>query len=274
MKRVALLGANSLMARDFQRLARGRYEFLPYGRREGMLKLERYGLEPHDVVVHCIGAGDVSRFNDKTMEAAEKYDALAMRQARDGTRYIFLSSGVAYGLDFTEPADGARMAPAKDAYGQHKQRMEAGHRRGVNVVDVRVFSYVSAAQEVDSAMLVPTLWRSLASGEVARVGKEPVWRDFLHPADWCGLMCALIEAEALPDSVDAVSAGATHTHVLAGAMAERFGLRWEKDASVPPGRPQYFSTRKPALHVPRHSALEAVMEQTGVWLAESASRSA
>ncbi|NBO17794.1 MAG: NAD(P)-dependent oxidoreductase [Proteobacteria bacterium] len=271
MKRVALLGANSLMAQDFRHLAAGRYAFLPYGRKAGLLPLERYGEEAHDVVVHCIGAGDASRFTEATAEAAEHYDKLAMWQAKAGARYIYLSSGAAYGLDFSEPADGSHMMPAKDAYGQHKQRLEAEHRQAGNVVDVRVFSYVSAAQALDSRMFMPTLWRALASGEVARIGVHAVWRDFLHPLDFCALLCALIEAPALPESVDAVSRTPTNTHVIAAAMAEKFGLRWEMDAGVAAGKPHYFSTRHSTLYAPRYSSLEAVLEQTGAWLAESAS---
>ena len=122
---------------------------------------------------------DRGGFLDITLD----FDSLALRyvKAHPSTRYLFLSSGAAYGSDFRQPATDQTRAgfdinhlQVHDWYGAAKFHAECRHRAlaDLAMVDLRVFSYFSRSQDLSSRFLISDMLRAIR--DAARdQGREP-----------------------------------------------------------------------------------------------------
>jgi len=255
--RVALLGATSHIARGLiaSFLGRERYELLLYARspervrdfvavhgggRAEVLPLAAFGERPCDVVVNCIGIGDPGRLQADPaaiLSLTETWDSavLDFLDRHPDALYLNFSSGAAYGRDFSRPADDATPArfplnalSGADWYGIAKLHAEARHRAatGLNIVDLRVFSYFSRFIDFQSRFLLAEIVVALQEGSELLVSSTDIIRDYVHPEDLAALVELCIARRRLNGAYDVHSREPVRKFAILEEFATRFGLRY------------------------------------------------
>lgn len=259
---IAILGATSQIARDFVRnaAANGNAVFSLYARRSDAAQqwAEKVGLAPgvvikaqrfdcfgrsgtYDAVINFVGVGDpaaAQSMGASILDITLEFDSLALQyvKAHPSTRYLFLSSGAAYGSDFQAPATDQTRASfdinhlqTQDWYGAAKFHAECRHRAlaDLPIIDLRVFSYFSRAQDLSSRFLISDMLRAIRDDTVMSTSMDALVRDFLHPSDFFRLAQAVLHAPPTNAAVDAYTLAPTNKSDLLAAMQQRFGLKYE-----------------------------------------------
>ncbi|MFO1248244.1 MAG: NAD(P)-dependent oxidoreductase [Alphaproteobacteria bacterium] len=284
---LAVLGATSRMAQDLAPLMQGRAELKLFAR-NGALPYADFATGAYDAVINFVGVGDPSRaksMGDTILSITQQYDEMALDYLADhpGTRYIFLSSGAAYGGDFQSPArDGGETVVAPDGpqnyYGAAKQQAETRHRAlpGQIIFDLRVFNYVSRAMDLSASFLLSDMVRCARDGTVFRTSDRPMARDFLHPADFAQMVECCLTADGNM-ALDCYSQAPITKRELLELMASRFGMRYEVTQTPPTAnitgeKPLYYSQSRRAAAVgyaPVYSSQSAIATEVGAILAGS-----
>jgi nucleoside-diphosphate-sugar epimerase len=176
-------------------------------------------------------------------------------QTHPACRYLFLSSGAAYGSCFSEPAKPDtpavvainNLAP-QEWYGVAKLHAECRHRAHseLAIIDIRVFNYFSRTQDIEARFLITDILRAIRDKTVLKTSSDYIVRDFLHPSDFYSLVQALLSSPAANAAIDCYSRAPIDKPALLAAMQERFGLQYEiseANASVNAtgGKPYYYS---------------------------------
>lgn len=202
----------------------------------------------YDAVINCIGVGDPAKaklMSNQIMDVTFQYDDMVLRYLEQypQCKYIFLSSGAAYGSDFDRPAAVDKKAcfninslHATETYGLAKFITEMKHRSKPNlsIVDVRVFNIFSKNQDVSSKFFITDMLRAIQNKTVCDVSPEPMVRDYLHPQDFCQIIECILAADTLNLAVDCYSLAPVDKSTLLQALQEAFGLQWRytSDASI------------------------------------------
>jgi nucleoside-diphosphate-sugar epimerase len=282
---IAILGATSWIARDFIAQSSGAAALQLFARDGKGRPYAEFPGGSYDAVINFVGAGDPGRTRDmgpEILSVTRRYDEMALDyQARHpGTRYIFLSSGAAYGGDFRQPArDGGEtpLSPDRpqDLYGLAKQEAEARHRAQASlaIIDLRVFNYVSRTMDLSARFLLAEMVRCVRHGEVFRTSDRAMTRDFLHPADFRQLVECCVVAEA-NTSLDCYSRSPITKSELMALMASHFGLKYEivptpATVNITGEKPDYRSESRRAADIgyaPVHSSESAIVTEVGAIL--------
>jgi len=258
--RLAILGATSQIAKDLvlSFAEQGSPEIVLYARRPEVVSqwLSRIGLagryavadfaafgtdESFDAVLNFVGVGDPAQA--KTMGAAIfdvtlEYDELALDYVRKhpDCRYIFLSSGAAYGASFDSPVDENTKAviaindlQPQDWYGVAKLHAECRHRAMAHlpIVDIRVFNYFSHTQDMEARFLITDIVRAIRDKTVLKTSAANMMRDYLHPSDFCRLISAILAAPATNVVLDCYSKAPIDKISLLEQLKIKFGLQYE-----------------------------------------------
>ena len=309
MKRVAILGASSQIAKDLVRsfASHGRTGLLLYVRDADAMNAwlrvsglagvgdvhsyERYGEHAHDAVLNFVGVGDPRRaaaMGASIFEVTQRFDDLVLAELarHPDRRYVFLSSGAAYGNAFDEPVTAQTQAcipinaiTAQDYYATAKLNAEVRHRAMPDraVVDLRVFNYFSRTQDIEARFFITDIARAVRAGEVLRTSADFMVRDYLHPADFHRLVTCVLDADPANCAVDCYTRAPIDKPTLLQAMHQHFGLRYE---IAPPGvgtalnatgaKPCYYSLNRIASqfgYAPALSSLDGVLEEMSALLA-------
>jgi len=241
--------------------------------------------EKFDAIINFVGSGNPAQtaaMGSSIFDVTLQYDEMALSylQQHPDCRYLFLSSGAAYGYVFDKPADvNTKAAIAindlkpQDWYAVAKLYAECRHRSLMHspIVDIRVFNYFSCSQDIAARYLITDILRAIRDNEVLRTSPEYIVRDFLHPSDFHGLVTSLLSSPAANAVVDAYSREPIDKSELLSAMQEKFGLQYEitEAAAVvnATGRkPHYYSLNKRAAdfgYQPRMTSLEGVLLESG-----------
>lgn len=301
---VALLGASSALARDLTlALAGGEASLQLYVRdlagseqwlqAQGLLQrcalytYEDYGKHAHDAVINFVGAGNpqrVASMGAEIFEVTQRFDDLVLHELRKHPerRYIFFSSGAAYGHSFAQPAGEATLASfpinaltAQDYYAVAKLYAECRHRAApdLNITDLRVFNYFSRTQDINARFFICDILRAIRDGVRLRTSPDAMVRDYLHPQDFHQLVDCVLTAPAGNRVLDCYSQAPVEKMELLQAMQARFGLQYEVGAaSVVQGtgaKPHYYSLRRDAAalgYAPVHSSLSGLVAESAAIL--------
>lgn len=192
-----------------------------------------------------------------------------------GTRYIFLSSGAAYGPAFVEPAGRDTLArypindlKPSDFYSIAKLHAECRHRAlpDAGIIDIRIFNYFSRTADIAARSLTTDIVRAIHRDEVLQVGSTPMSRDFLTPPDFAHLIDCALGAPPANLVLDAYSRAPVEKFALLKRMSDEFGLRYDI-VPAPPivqatgAKPEYYSTDRRAAelgYLPAHSSIDGV----------------
>lgn len=300
--RIAILGATSQIARDlivslasagerylhlFARRPNDVSKWLDSVGLRGRYPVDDFsGFEKHefDAVINFVGVGNPAQamtMGNSIFDITLRFDELVLDYLRvqPACRYLFLSSGAAYGSSFDEPA--TRDTPAvvavnnlspQEWYGVAKLHAECRHRAhpDLAIIDVRVFNYFSRTQDISARFLITDILRAIRDRAVLKTSPDYIMRDFLHPSDFYKLVSALLSAPATNAVLDCYSRAPVDKPNLLAAMQEKFGLRYEvtkASASVNAtgGKPHYYSKNTRAAdfgYRPSLTSLEGILQES------------
>ncbi len=311
MSGIAIVGASSQIARDLIQsyVATGRRDLQLYvrdlascerwieaagvGDAVSLHLYDAYGSIAHDAVINFVGIGDprkAAEMGASIFDVTLRFDDMILRELErhPERRYLFLSSGAAYGNAFHAPvtATSASIMPInqvapQDYYATAKLHAEVRHRSrpDLGIIDIRVFNYFSRTQDIEARFFITDILRAIRDGQTLRTSADYMVRDFLHPSDFHRLIECLLSAPPVNSVVDCYSSAPVDKPSLLAAMHERFGLRYE---SVPSAsgvavnatgaKPHYYSLNRKAAefgYEPAFSSLTGVLAEAEALLARS-----
>ncbi len=305
-RRIAILGATSQIARDLIvsfSVAGEQYLYL-FARRPAEVTrwlasvglAERYpvedfsefGKQQFDAVINFVGVGSpvqAAAIGHAIFDITLRFDELALNylQKHPACRYLFMSSGAAYGFSFNEPASrftvpvAATTNPAPhEWYGAAKLQAEIRHRARpeLSIFDIRVFNYFSRTQNPDSRFLIADILRAIRDKTVLATSAEYMVRDYLHPSDFYNLVYGLLNADPANIAVDCYTRAPIDKPNLLLAMNDRFGLRYEiiqspVGVNATGNKPHYYSLNMQAEafgYRPMLTSLEGSLQETAMAL--------
>jgi nucleoside-diphosphate-sugar epimerase len=305
--RIAILGATSLIAKDLvlSFSKQSSHELVLYARRPEVVStwLINVGLthqyavdsftafspdEHFGAILNFVGWGNPAQaaaMGASIFDVTLKYDEMALDYVRrhPNCRYIFLSSGAAYGSSFDEPVDVNSQAvisinnlQPQDWYAVAKLHAECRHRslQHLPIVDIRVFNYFSRTQDMEARFLMTDIMRAIRDKTVLMTSSDYIVRDFIHPSDFYSLINSILFAPAVNAVVDAYSKAPIDKPTLLAAMQENFGLQYETiqtgvGVNATGAKPYYYSLNKHADrfgYVPSLTSFEAVFQEAFVVL--------
>lgn len=253
-----------------------------------------FGKQEFDAVINFVGVGDPAQavaMGSAIFDITLRFDELVLDylRAHPQCRYLFLSSGAAYGSSFDKPA--TRDTPAivainnlapQEWYGVAKLHAECRHRAHpeLSIIDIRVFNYFSRTQNLSARFLITDILRAIRGKTVLKTPPDYIVRDFLHPSDFYGLVSALLSAPATNEVVDCYSRAPINKPNLLAAMQERFGLRYEiagvtASINATGGKPHYYSLNRRAAdfgYEPALTSLEGILQEATAMLQQQISR--
>ncbi|MGZ5054184.1 MAG: NAD-dependent epimerase/dehydratase family protein [Methylobacter sp.] len=307
--RIAILGATSQIARDlivsfsieqdkqlylFARRPNEATKWLGSVGLSGRYPVDDFsGFANHDfdAVINFVGVGNPAQavaMGNSIFDITLRFDQLVLDylQTYPTCRYLFLSSGAAYGSSFNEPV--TRDTPAVVAinnlaphewYGVAKLHTECRHRAHpeLPIIDIRVFNYFSCTQDLSARFLIADILRAIRDKTVLKTSADYIVRDFLHPSDFYKLVSALLLAPANNTAVDCYSRAPIDKPNLLAAMQENFGLKFEisevtVSVNATGGKPYYYSLNKRAAdfgYQPALTSLEGVLREANAILLHS-----
>ncbi len=305
--RIAILGATSQIAKDLVQsfCAQSSHELVLYARRPEVVSqwlasvglVGRYAVadfaafssdEQFDAILNFVGVGNPAQaaaMGASIFDVTLKYDEMALGYVRQhpDCRYIFLSSGAAYGASFDEPVNEKTKATIainnlqpQDWYAVAKLHAECRHRSlpHLPIVDIRVFNYFSHTQDMEARFLITDILRAIRDKTVLQTSSDYIVRDFLHPADFYQLISVLLVAPATNTVVDGYSKAPIDKPTLLAVMQEKFGLQYEilqaaVSINATGGKPHYYSLNTRAANFefqPTWTSLESIVKEMQIIL--------
>jgi nucleoside-diphosphate-sugar epimerase len=257
---------------------------LGHTRRYQIDDFSAFGTQEFDAILNFVGVGNPAQtaaMGASILDVTIQYDELALNylDQHPTCRYIFLSSGAAYGASFGEPVDAQTKAvipinnlQPQDWYGVAKLHAECRHRSLAHlpIVDIRVFNYFSHTQDMEARFLITDIVRAIRDKTVLKTSADFILRDFIGPDDFYQLVTAILNSPAANNVVDCYSKAPIDKPTLLAIMQEQFGLQYEiieTDGVVNAtgSKPHYYSLNKRAGdfgYVAKYTALESVLLQT------------
>jgi nucleoside-diphosphate-sugar epimerase len=256
--RLAILGASSHIAKDLVAsiAEQTTYQCTLFVRAPGSLDTELQAIAERkafavldyagfdvscqfDAIINFVGVGDPARavqMGKDIFTVTEQYDNLALDylQRHPQCKYIYLSSGAAYGTNFETPITEASKAvfainalKPQDWYGAAKLQAEFRHRAlpAAAIVDVRVFSYFSHRQAVEARFFLSDILRALRAGTVLEVAPDDMLRDYLTPADFLQIIDRILQSPPCNEVIDCYTLAPVGKFELLAALGETFGLQ-------------------------------------------------
>jgi len=299
--RVALLGATShiakglitywsqrqdrelfLFARSPERVLEFLTHFEPF--RQEVFSIDQFGKHQYDVVINCVGIGSPQKLKDNLEDifrVTSSFDdkVLAYLAGHPQTLYVNLSSGAAYGTDFSRPVDGQSQArininnlQAEEFYGIAKLHSEARHRAlpKLNIVDLRVFGYFSRYIDLDEKFLLSEIISCLKNKQMLVTTPVDIRRDFVHPQDLVSLIDLCIARRTINAVYDAYSHKEVSKFGILEFFAEAYGMEYTIDGScrslaVTGRKSCYYTIGRKAReigYIPAFSSIEAIKDET------------
>ncbi len=300
--RIAILGATSQIAKDLvlSFCAQSSHELELYARRPAVVSqwlasvglVGRYAVadfaafsaDAHfDAILNFVGVGNPAQaaaMGASILDVTLKYDEMALDYVRQypDCRYIFLSSGAAYGASFDEPVNENTKAiiainnlQPQDWYAVAKLHAECRHRSlpHLAIVDIRVFNYFSHTQDMSARFLMTDVLRAIRDKTILKTSPDYIVRDFLHPSDFYKLVDALLSSPVINVAVDCYSRAPIDKPSLLAAMQEKFGLKYEivqagAGVNATGGKPHYYSRTTRAAdfgYQPTLTSLEGIVKE-------------
>lgn len=157
--------------------------------------------ENYDLIINFIGSGNPKKtlaIGKEIIEVTEYYDQLIIDylKTHQETKYIFISSGIAYGGDFSKPVYDSTIGEKKTvAFGQNwyaisKFSTEIKHTfyKNLNIIDLRIFSYISENIDLESRFLITDIIRSIQKKETFITSTVNIYRDYMSSWDFFRLI--------------------------------------------------------------------------------------
>lgn len=245
-----------------------------------------FGTQVFEAILNFVGVGNPAQaaaMGASIFDATLQYDGLALNYAQQhpACRYIFLSSGAAYGSNFDAPADANTKAiidinnlKPQDWYAVAKLHAECRHRSlpHLSIVDIRVFNYFSHTADMEARFLITDIVRSIRNKTILKTSADYMVRDFIGPDDFHQLVNAILTSPATNEVVDCYSMAPIDKSTLLTVMQEKFNLKYEitevsTNLNATGGKTHYYSLNTSAANFgyrPRFTSLEGVLKEMDV----------
>jgi nucleoside-diphosphate-sugar epimerase len=316
MVKIAILGATSQIAKDLivsfsveadkqlflfaRRPDEVRHWLMALGLSERYVvdDFSGFAKQEYDAVINFVGVGNPAQavaMGNSIFEVTLQFDEMVFDYLKTylTCRYLFLSSGAAYGSNFNEPAkqDTPAIVPinslsAHEWYGVAKLHAECRHRAHpeLSIIDIRVFNYFSRTQDMAARFLITDILRAIREQTVLKTSADYMVRDYLHPVDFKQLIDVTLKASDVNTAVDCYSKAPIDKPTLLDAMQEKFGLKYEvvaANASVNAtgSKPHYYSLNRRAADFGYQPILTstdgilrevaAILEQPTLWVSRA-----
>lgn len=241
-----------------------------------------------DAILNFVGVGNpakASAMGASILEITLQYDSMALNyvQQHPNCRYLFMSSGAAYGSNFDQPVNAN--APGiysinhlqpQHWYGVAKLHAEARHRAlaPLPIIDLRVFNYFSHTQDMSARFIITDIFRAIRDKTILQTSSDYIVRDFLHPTDLQQLVSTLLQTPAVNTAVDCYSKAPIDKPTLLAAVQEKFGLRYQvqehgTNINATGTKPFYYSLNTRAAdfgYAPALTSLEGIETEIGAAL--------
>lgn len=312
--RIAILGATSQIARDLIQSfsAQREHEWVLYTRRPEAVAqwLADVGLagrhtvaafkafakdQPFDAILNFVGVGNPAQavvMGASVFDVTAQYDEMALRHLRrqPACRYLFLSSGAAYGSGFDAPADAHTTAAIainnlqpQDWYGAAKLHAECRHRAlaDLPIVDIRVFNYFSRTNDLAARFFITDILRAIRDRTTLHTAANYMKRDFLGPHDFHQIVACILAAPAQNLAIDCYTRAPIDKPEILLLMQQHFGLKYQVDlpqTDIPNGtgdKPHYYSLSRRAANLgyaPVHSSADNLVAEATAWIATERNR--
>jgi nucleoside-diphosphate-sugar epimerase len=277
---IAIFGATSQIARDLiASFAKDdKHSLAMFARRphavtvpQHLLATNRYSVfhldefnpaQQYDAIINFVGVGTPRKtvaMGSSILNITQRYDDIALDALRQNPhcRYLFLSSGAAYGSSFERPADERTPAcfsinnlGASDWYGIAKFYAESRHRALVDrpIVDIRLFNYFSRTQDHESGFLISDVVNAIRGRQPLQTSQSPMIRDYIGPRDFHQLVERILAAPPINLAVDCYTRQAISKEELLSLMQQHFNLRYDyvsnQAVSATGGKPHYYSVSR------------------------------
>ena len=301
--RIAILGATSQIAKDlivaFSK--QDSHELILFARRpeavmnwlnsvdlqgrHSVKDFSTFSTDEHfDALLNFVGVGDPAQaaaMGASIFDVTLKYDQLALNYIEQHPlcRYLFLSSGAAYGASFEAPVDentnaviAIKNLQPQEWYGVAKLHAECRHRSHPEwpIIDIRVFNYFSRTQDISARFLITDIIRAIRDKTVLKTSSDYIVRDFIHPSDFYRLVIALLTSAPTNAAVDCYSKAPIDKPTLLAAMQEKYGLQYDIvetaiAINATGSKAYYYSMNKLAAdfgYTPFLTSLEGLLEET------------
>lgn len=305
--KIAIFGANSQIARDlilsistnkhhklslFVRYPEILREWLT-GRgildQHLVMSYEEFNMsQEFDSLINFVGVGDPARavlMGATIFDVTLKYDELALSYLKNyhDCRYIFLSSGAAYGGNFEKPvhSKSSSLIPLNsmaqhDWYGLAKLHAEGRHRAysELSIVDLRVFNYFSRTQDMNSSFFITEIARTIRDKTLFQTNDTNIVRDFLHPTDFYQLVIKVLAAPKINLAIDCYSQNPIDKISLLSVLSASFGLEYvinlnKSEVNATGKKIHYYSTNYAAEYCgysPEYTSLKCVKDEISAYL--------
>jgi nucleoside-diphosphate-sugar epimerase len=304
--RIAILGATSQIARDLAHLFDSSTTLYLFCRSKPIVSewVEQQNLscatyvfeyseflnKDYDVVINFVGSGNPAKtaaLGADIFEITHKFDSLAIQylESNPACKYIFFSSGAAFGAVFDKPLDKETIARVdlnhlnhQDWYGVAKLYAECRHRArpDLSIVDLRVYSYFSRTQDINARFLLSDVAKAIIKKQFLSISDDPMDRDYIHPSDLFQLIHLILVAPRLNCAIDCYSKAPISKMSLMNALRENYGLKIEINSragivNATGLKEKYYSVDKKALTLgynPQYDSLGGILAEMDLLLSE------
>jgi len=230
-----------------------------------------------DLVVNAIGASDPTRvatLGADILRITREWDERVLATMGPQTRYVFLSSGAAYG-DIDRPSDGdtalhlpVNRLESVSPYTLAKLIAEIGHRQAPEraILDLRIFGFADPGIPLAGTSFLADLARAVATGEPLLTSPDDMVRDYAGIDELHQLIERWVEAGAPNRACDLYTLAPLGKSELLGIAAERHGLKVRHGTQValsPSGKKSvYASAYRTAAelgYLPQRKSLDVVI---------------
>lgn len=243
-----------------------------------------FGKQDFDAIINFVGCGNPAQtaaMGASILDITLQYDEMALDYVRQHKecRYLFLSSGAAFGSDFKEPANESTQAAIainnlkpQDWYAVAKLYAECRHRSlpDLPIIDIRIFNYFSATQDIDARFLITDILRAIRDNSVLKTSSDYIVRDFVTPPDFYRLVSSILATPATNAAIDCYTLAPIEKQALLTMMHDKFGLQYEittanTSVNATGNKPHYYSLNKRAAdfdYVPSLTSQEGIIRET------------
>lgn len=241
---LAILGANSLMGSDLiYHLNDNEINLFLFSRKKNKdhIAYDKFNNNKYDVIINFIGAGDPKKIiKDKNtfFETSNFYDDLIISYLRNNKKckLISISSGSVLS-NFTDPVNNFSktslnlndLYKGSNAYALTKTYLEIKHRllKDLNIIDLRVFNYVSCNLDTSSSFFVADIMKCLKDNKQLICSPNEFYRDYIGPKDFCKIIKCIIFSKEKNNVFDAYSKAPISSHNLLSYLKQKFGLNYK-----------------------------------------------
>jgi len=244
----------------------------------------------HEVIINCIGMSNLKGIKNSGQEIFnihETWDNLILEYLKRNKNalYINMSSGAVYGKHFQNPVtetscllNGVTEISPDDFYAVAKLNAEAKHRsfEKFNIVDLRIFSYISKFIDLNSNFLVSEIMKSIKDKQIFITNVQNISRDYLHPEDMMQIVNLVIKkwkgVGFINNTFDTYSRNPVTKMDMLKSLSEKYNLQYEIktdaniDSSTTGFKMNYYSVNRMLKNLgyePRYSSLEAILKVFG-----------